>query len=80
MRIASWLVALVVVVSLLGSACGRGTGPLTDQDQVHKTELVDIRLGDGVPLKLSLAIQGRTPLLGEPSPTPMSGVVGPLDW
>ncbi len=59
MRTASWLVALVVVVSLLGSACGRGKGPLTDQDQVHKTELGDIRLGDGVPLRLSLAIRWR---------------------
>jgi regulator of protease activity HflC (stomatin/prohibitin superfamily) len=30
-----------------------------DQDQVHRTELADIRLGDGVPLKLSLAIRWR---------------------
>jgi regulator of protease activity HflC (stomatin/prohibitin superfamily) len=59
MRTASWLVALVVIVSLFGSACGRGTGPLTNQDQVHKTDLVNIRLGDGVPLKLSVAIRWR---------------------
>jgi hypothetical protein len=44
---------------VLGGACGRGSAPLTGQDQVHKTEMVDIRLGDGVPLKLSLAIRWR---------------------
>ena len=56
---ASGLVALGTVVALLGGGCGRGSTPFTDQDQVHKTELVDIRLGDGVPLKLSLAIRWR---------------------
>ncbi len=59
MRTARWLVALVMIVTLLGSACGKGTGGLTDQDQVHKAELADIRLGDGVPLKLSIAIRWR---------------------
>ena len=49
----------LVIVAHLGGACGRGTPQLTEQDQVHKTELVDIRLGDGVPLKLSLAIRWR---------------------
>ena len=59
MRNRSGLVALAMFVSLLGGACGRGTAPLTDQDQVHRTDLADIRLGDGVPLKLSLAIRWR---------------------
>jgi hypothetical protein len=51
------LVAMVMFVALLGGACGRGAVSLTDQDQVHRAELADIRLGDGVPLKLSLAIR-----------------------
>jgi hypothetical protein len=46
-------------VALLGSACGQGTAPFLDQGQVHRAELADIRLGDGVPLKLSLAIRWR---------------------
>jgi hypothetical protein len=46
-------------ISLLGGACGRGAVPPVDQDQVHRMDLADIRLGDGVPLKLSLAIRWR---------------------
>jgi hypothetical protein len=48
-----------MLMSLLGGACGRGAAGLPDQDQVHRTDLADIRLGDGVPLKLSLAIRWR---------------------
>ena len=59
MRSGKGFVALVMFVSLLGGACGRGAVPLTDQDQVHRTDLAEIRLGDGVPLKLSLAIRWR---------------------
>src|SRR5512145_2882005 len=59
MRNGRGVVVLVMCVSLLGGACGRGTAPLTGQDHVHKTDLADIRLGDGVPLKLSLAIRWR---------------------
>ena len=59
MRSGRGLVALVMFVSLLAGACGRGAVPLTDQDQVHRTDLAEIRLGDGVPLKLSLAIRWR---------------------
>jgi regulator of protease activity HflC (stomatin/prohibitin superfamily) len=40
------------------SGCGRSQ-PVLEQDQVHKTELADVRLGDGVPLKLALAIRWR---------------------
>lgn len=59
MRNGKGCVALAMFFSLLGGACGRGAVPLTEQDQVHRTELADIRLGDGVPLKLSLAIRWR---------------------
>ncbi len=59
MRHVNWLVGIAIVVSLLGGGCGKGPALLTEQDQVHKTELADIRLGDGVPLKLALAIRWR---------------------
>ncbi len=53
------LVVLTIVLVWLGSGCGRGTTPLARQDQVHRAELADIRLGDGVPLKLAVAIRWR---------------------
>ena len=56
MRRGRWVVILAVV--MLASGCGRGA-PVLEQDQVHKAELADIRLGDGVPLKLALAIRWR---------------------
>jgi hypothetical protein len=59
MRSARGLMAFLVVVLLFGGACGRGGAPLTGQDQVHRTDLADIRLGDGVPLKLTLTIRWR---------------------
>jgi len=59
MRSGKGFVALVMFVSLLEAPADGERCRSTDQDQVHRTDLAEIRLGDGVPLKLSLAIRWR---------------------
>jgi len=52
------LVALSAVVMALGAgSCGRTD--LVRRDQIHRTELREIRLGDGVPLTFSVSIRWR---------------------
>jgi hypothetical protein len=51
------LVVVVAALQLVG--CGKGTREIADRDYVHQTELKDLRLGDGVPLTLSLSIRWR---------------------
>ena len=49
----------VVLVSVLVAGCGKGAPEIANRDYVHQTELKDVRLGDGVPLSLSLSIRWR---------------------
>ncbi len=54
------LVLFVVAFSALQlTGCGRGAPDILKRDYVHQTELKEIRLGDGVPLVLSLSIRWR---------------------
>ena len=49
----------VVLVAVLVAGCGKGAPEIANRDYVHQTELKDVRLGDGVPLSLSLSIRWR---------------------
>ena len=52
------LVALSAIVMALGlGGCGRAD--LARRDQIHQTELREVRLGDGVPLTFSVSIRWR---------------------
>ena len=53
------LVLLVALSALQAAGCGKKGAPDIVRDYVHQTELKDIRLGDGVPLALSLSIRWR---------------------
>ena len=52
-------VLVVTLVALLAVGCGKGAPEVANRDYVHQTEIKDVRLGDGVPLSLSLAIRWR---------------------
>lgn len=59
MRVMRGMVVLAMVWLMAFTACDSTKGKQIEQDQVHKTELKDIRMGDGVPLNVLMSVRWR---------------------